>query len=65
LEEKKGWREPVNYIIAGRLYNPVQKKISPQRTWLKLDDGIEMGETQLSLSDYQFDVACPTSMESI
>jgi hypothetical protein len=43
LEERT---EPVNYIIAARLYNPVQRKISQQKLWLKLGDGIEVGETQ-------------------
>jgi len=42
--EERG--EPINYIIAGRLYNPVQRKISQQSIWWKLDDGIEIGETQ-------------------
>ncbi len=42
LEERT---EPVNYIIAARLYNPVQRKISQQKLWLKLGDGIEVGET--------------------
>jgi Transposase DDE domain. len=41
----EGRQEAINYIIAGRLYNLVQKKISQQRTWLKLDDEIEIGET--------------------
>jgi len=46
LEERKEWREPINYIIAGRLYNPVQKKISQQNIWLTAGEGIEIGETQ-------------------
>ncbi len=44
LEEREEVR--ISYIIAARLYPPVQKEISRQRVWLKLDDGIEVGETQ-------------------
>lgn len=43
LEDRK---EAINYIIAARLYPPIQKTISRQRIWLKLEDGIEVGETQ-------------------
>jgi hypothetical protein len=46
LEKRKEWREPINNIIAGRLYNPVQKKISQQNIWLTAGEGIEIGETQ-------------------
>ena len=35
----------ISYIIAARLYKPIQKEISRQRLWLKLDDGIEISET--------------------
>ncbi|MEN6488418.1 MAG: IS1380 family transposase [Smithella sp.] len=37
---------PISYIIAVPLYVPVQKKISQQRVWLNLGDGIEIGETR-------------------
>lgn len=43
LEERE---EPINYIIAVRLYNPVQKKISQQRIWYTLENGIAIGETE-------------------
>lgn len=43
LEERQ---YPINYIIAGRLYNPVQKKISQLNIWLTAGNGIEIGETQ-------------------
>ena len=36
----------ISYIIAARLYGPIQKEISRQKLWLKLDDGIEISETQ-------------------
>ena len=44
LEEREAG--PVSYIIAARLYEPIQKEISRQKVWLKLDDGIEISETQ-------------------
>ena len=37
---------PISYIIAARLYGPIQKEISRQKVWWKLDDGIEISETQ-------------------
>jgi len=44
LEERAGC--PISHIIAARLYGPIQKEISHQKVWLKLDDGIEISETQ-------------------
>jgi hypothetical protein len=41
LEERES---PISYIIAVRLYPSVQKTIAEQRIWLKLEDGIEIGE---------------------
>jgi len=38
----------INYIIAVRMYQPVKYAIAGQKTWLKLDEGIEISET-----DYQ------------
>jgi hypothetical protein len=35
----------ISYIIAARLYAPVQRQISRQRVWLNLGNGIEVGET--------------------
>ncbi len=37
---------PIQYIIAARLYHPVQRMIASQTLWWKLDDGIEIAETQ-------------------
>lgn len=39
LEEKA-----INYIIAARMYSPIQRLISSQKVWLKLDEGIEIAE---------------------
>ena len=41
LEER-----PISYVIAARLYPPVQREISRQKVWLKLGEGIEVGEVQ-------------------
>ena len=43
LEERE---TPISYIITVPLYAPIHKKISQQRVWLNLGDGIEIGETQ-------------------
>lgn len=43
LEERE---TAISYIIAARLYAPVQRQISQHRVWLNLGDGIEVGETQ-------------------
>ena len=42
LEERES---AISYIIAARLYAPVQRQISQQRVWLNLGDGVEVGET--------------------
>ena len=42
LEERQS---PISYIIAARLYQPVQRQIFCQRVWLNLGDGIEVGES--------------------
>lgn len=39
--ENKG----INYIIAARLYAPVQQAIAWQKTWVRITDGIQIAET--------------------
>jgi len=39
LEERS-----INYIIAARMYGPIQRLIASQKVWLKLGDGIEIAE---------------------
>ncbi|MHB2149549.1 IS1380 family transposase [Calditrichota bacterium LG25] len=39
--EEKG----LSYIIAAKMYKPLQRKIYEQRTWLTLDEGVEITET--------------------
>lgn len=38
-------KRDLSYIVAARFYWPIQRAISRQRTWLKLDEGIEVAET--------------------
>jgi len=40
LEEKS-----INYIIAARMYAPIQRLISSHKVWLKLGDGIEIADS--------------------
>ena len=49
LEERKEGQIP--YIIATRLYEPIQREIYRQKLWLKLDDGIEISETEYQSSN--------------
>ena len=36
---------PIPYIIAMKFYQPIQRILAQQTTWLQLDDGLEIGET--------------------
>ncbi|MGB9774863.1 MAG: IS1380 family transposase [Bacteroidota bacterium] len=36
--------EPIDYIISARLYSGVKRILTSQRTWIRLDDGIEIAE---------------------
>lgn len=49
----EGRDEPISYIIAARLYKPVQMKVAGQKTWFVVDNGIEIGETGYSGADGQ------------
>jgi hypothetical protein len=40
--------EPISYIIAARLYKPVQMKVAGQKTWFVVDNVIKIGETGYS-----------------
>lgn len=39
--ENKG----IDYIIAARMYAPIQQAIAGQKTWVRITDGIELAET--------------------
>jgi hypothetical protein len=42
LEQKEN---PVNYVIAVKFYEPIQRMIARVNTWLAVDEGIEISET--------------------
>jgi hypothetical protein len=37
--------KPINYIIAAKFYHPLKMAIASQKTYLRIDDGIEIAET--------------------
>ena len=39
LEEKE---KPINYIVAARFYEPIQRIIAGNQVWTTLDEGIEI-----------------------
>jgi len=43
LEQKE---KPINYVVAVKFYEPIQRMIASIHTWLTIDDGIEISETQ-------------------
>jgi len=43
LEEKE---KPINYIVAARFYEPIQRIIAGNQVWTTLDEGIEISELQ-------------------
>ena len=43
LEQRQ---QPVNYIVAARFYEPIQKRLAAHKQWLNVDEGIEISEMQ-------------------
>lgn len=43
----------IDYIVAVPMYVTIQRKIASQRTWLKLDDGIEIAEFEYKAQDWE------------
>lgn len=43
LEAKE---KPVNYVVAARFYEPIQRIVAGNQTWISLDEGIEITELQ-------------------
>ena len=39
-------KRDISYIVAARFYEPVQRAISEQKAWFKLDEGVEIAQTQ-------------------
>lgn len=42
----------IYYIVAVPMYSTIQRKIASQRTWLRLDQGIEIAEFQYQAQDW-------------
>lgn len=45
--------KPINYIIAARFYEPIQRIIASNQTWTVLDDGIEVSELPYQGSQWE------------
>jgi len=43
LEQKE---KPINYIVAARFYEPIQRITANKQAWLVIDEGIEISELQ-------------------
>jgi len=50
--EKKG-SKGINYIVAAKLYYPIKRKLAYQKTWLRLDEGIEIADTSYQSADWK------------
>ena len=42
----EGKEKPINYIVAARFYEPIQRIIAGNQVWTTLDEGIEISELQ-------------------
>lgn len=45
--------KPVNYIVAARFYEPIQRMVADCRAWMVLDDGIELCELQYQGQEWE------------
>ena len=43
----------INYIIAARMYSPIQQTITSHRIWLKMAAGLEIADTQYKSPNWQ------------
>ncbi len=43
----------MDYVVAAKFYQPIQKIISGQQAWLVIDDGIEISEVQYQAKDWK------------
>jgi hypothetical protein len=44
--------QPIDYIVAVPMYAIIQRKIVSQKTWLKIEDGIEITEFEYQAEDW-------------
>jgi hypothetical protein len=45
--------QSINYIIAAKFYPPIKYALAYHRTWLKLDDGLEIAETTYQAPEWE------------
>lgn len=46
FEYLEGKQTPINYIVAARFYEPIQRIIASNQFWMRLDEGIEISELE-------------------
>jgi hypothetical protein len=44
--------KPINYIVAAKFYRPIKIKLAAHKTWLTLEDGLEIAETTYQAEDW-------------
>jgi hypothetical protein len=50
---EKSRTKPIEYIIAAKFYRPIKLALAYQKTWLKLDEGIEIAECSYQGGDWK------------
>lgn len=50
---EKGQSKPIDYIIAAKFYRPIKLAMAYQKTWLKLDEGIEIADGSYQAEDWE------------
>ncbi len=53
LEYLENQSKPIDYIIAAKFYNPLKLAISSQKTYITIEDGIEIGEMMYQSPQWQ------------
>jgi hypothetical protein len=48
-----GRKNPIDYIIAARFYHPIKLILAQHKTWLKLDEGLEIADTTYQGADWE------------
>lgn len=50
---ENGRSKPVDYIIAAKFYRPIKLAMAYQKTWLKLDEAIEIAESSYQAENWE------------
>lgn len=50
---ENGREKPIDYIIAARFYHPIKLTLAHHKTWLKLDEGLEIADTTYQGADWE------------